>query len=120
MDTLKAISPRQRVMLNVFSLSKNLLDKDVIIDLENSILKPVTIRSDGMVPRLGRCCSRLLVPSVAQLLSARQCLLLQGVDPNTLDLTGTRDDDIFRMVGSAMCLPAIGTLLMACISVLRW
>lgn len=119
-DGLKNISPRQRVMLNSFSMCQNLLGKDVIIDMAKCISKPVTIRSDGVVPNLGRCCSRLLVPSVAQLISARQCLRLQGVDPSAIDLTGMKDDDIFRMVGSAMCLPAIGTLLMACISVLRW
>jgi site-specific DNA-cytosine methylase len=119
-DGLRFISPRQRVMLNSLSLSKNLLSKDVIIDLANSISKPIAIRSDGITPILGRTCSRLLVPSVAKLISARQCLLLHGIDPDALDLTHTRDDDIFRMVGSAMGLPAIGTLLMACISVLRW
>ena len=119
-DSLKKLSPRQRVMLNSFSLSQNLLGKDVIIDLAKCVLKPVTIRSDGVVPNLGKACSRLLVPSVAQLLSARHCLLLQGIDPNAVDLTDTTDDDIFRMVGSAMCLPAIGTLLIACMSVLRW
>ncbi len=62
----------------------------------------------------------MLVTSVGQLISARQFLWLQGVDPNELDLTDTNDDDIFRMVGNAMCLPVIGTLMMACISVLRW
>jgi len=119
-DRLKNISPRQRVMLNSFSLSKNLLSKDVIVDLAKCISKPVTIRGDGIVPNLGKCCSRLLVPSVAQVISAKQCLLLQGVNPDALDLTDTKDNEIFRMVGSARCLPAIGTVLMACISVLRW
>lgn len=119
-DSLKNISPRQRVMLNSLSLSQNLLSKNVIIDLTRCISKPGTTRSDGTVPSLSRYCTRMLVPSVAQLVTVRQCLLLQGVDPNGLDLTNTKDDDIFRMVGSAMCLPAIGTLLMACISVLRW
>ena len=119
-DRLKNISPRQRVMLNSFSLSKTLLSKDVIVDLAKCISKPVTIRGDGIEPNLGKCCSRLLVPSVAQVISAKQCLLLQGVNPDALDLTDTKDDEIFRMVGSAMCLPAIGTVLMACISVLRW
>jgi site-specific DNA-cytosine methylase len=120
MDNLKTLSPRQRVMLNSLSLSQNLLAKDVIVDLAKCISKISTIRSDGLVPSLGGCCNRLLVTSVAQLISARQCLRLQGVDANELDLTDTKDDDIFRMVGNAMCLPAIGTLLMACISVLRW
>jgi site-specific DNA-cytosine methylase len=119
-DGLKAISPRQRVMLNSLSLSKNLLGHNVIVDLAKSINRPTTMRSDGAVPSLGRWCNRLLVPSVAQQISARQCLWLQGVDPNKIDLTDTKDEELFRMVGSAMCLPAIGTLLIACISVLRW
>ena len=92
----------------------------MIVDLAKSITKPTTMRSDGVVPSLGRWCNRLLVPSVAQQISARQCLRLQGVNPNEIDLMDTKEDDVFRMVSSAMRLPAIGTLLMACISVLRW
>ena len=116
----KFLSPRQRVMLNTLSLTRNLLSKDVIVDLGRCISKPKTIRADGIVPNLGRRCSRLLVSSVAQVISAKQCLLLQGVNPTALDLTETNDDQIFSMVGTAMCLPAIGTLLMACMSVMRW
>ena len=114
------ISPRQRVMLNSLSLAKNLLGRNVIVDLSKSVKQPTVLRSDGVVPSLGRWCSRMLVPSVAHYISARQCLRLQGIDPNKIDLTDTKEDEIFQMVGGAMCLPAIGTALMACISVLRW
>ena len=112
-------SPRERVMLESLSLSKNLMAEDVIIDLSQSIQRK-TMRCDGIVPTLGTGCSRLLVTSAAQLLTARQCLWLQGMNPNDLDLTGMQDDDIYYMAGNAMCLPAIGTIIIACMCIMQW
>lgn len=112
-------SPRERVMLTSLSLSRNLMSENVIIDLSQSIQRK-TMRMDGIVPTLGTGCSRLLVTSAAHLLTARQCLWLQGVNPNDLDLTGMQDEEIYHMAGNAMCLPAIGTILIACICIMRW
>ena len=53
-------------------LVQELLIKDVIVDMAKCISKSVTIRVDGIVPNLGKCCSRLLVLSGAQVISAKQ------------------------------------------------
>ena len=112
-------SPRERVMLMSISMCKNLMDKNVIIDLSQSIQRK-TMRCDGIVPTLGTGCNRLLVTSAAQLITARQCLWLQGINPNDLNMSDMQDDDLYYMAGNAMCLPAIGTILFACMSVMRW
>ena len=95
------------------------MEKNVIIDLSQSIQRK-TMRCDGIVPTLGKGCNLRLVTSAAQLLTARQCLWLKGISPNDLDLSGMQDDDLYYMAGNAMCLPAIGTILVACMSVMRW
>jgi len=112
-------SPRERIMLNSLSSVKNLMAQYIIIDMSQSI-KRKTMRCDGIVPTLGTSCSRLLVTSAAQLITARQCLWLQGLNPNDLDLTAMSDNDVYHLAGNAMCLPAIGTLLVACMCVMRW
>ena len=105
-------------MLMSISMCKNLMAENVIIDLSQSIQRK-TMRCDGIVPTLGTGCNRLLVTSAAQLLTARQCLWLQGI-PSDLDLSGMQDDELYYMAGNRMCLPAIGKILVACISVMRW
>ena len=92
---------------------------DVIIDLSESIPRKA-MRCDGIVPTIGAETCRVLVTSAAQMLTSRQCLWLQGLNPNDLDLTGTDNNALYNMAGNAICLPAIGTLLIACMCIMHW
>ena len=77
------------------------------------------MRCDGIVPTLGTSCSVLLVTSAAQLLTARHCLWLQGLNPDDLDPTDNSDEEVYHMAGNAMCLPTIGTLFIACMCIMH-
>ncbi len=112
-------SPRERVLLNCLSRCHNLMSPLAIVDISRSIQRAV-LRTDGNVPTLGTGCVRLLVTSNGCFLSPRNCLWIQGLDPNTFDFSGISNDDVYRMAGNAMARPVLGAIVIACGAVLRF
>ena len=53
-------------------------------------------------------------------LSIQQCsMLLQGIDPSAYDLNIVSETEMFRLVGNAMCVPVVGTVIAAGMQFLR-
>ena len=46
-------------------------------------------------------------------------MALQGMDPEAYDVAAVTTLDLHRLAGNAMCIPVVGTLLAACLSLIR-
>ena len=112
-------SPRERVLLQTLSSTRNLLQTNVIVDISQSIHRKV-IRSDGNVPTISTGSTKLLVTERGVFLDADHCLALQGMDPNAFAETGVTDEDLHYMAGNAMTLPVIGSVMLAAGHLLNW
>lgn len=115
----KISSPRERLLLDAVSGSENLLRKSVILDLSQSIHRLV-IRRDGKVPTIGKGSTRLFVTSKGVFLNHRQCLALNGLGSKTFEAQGVKPSVLHYMAGNAMCLPVVGSVLVAAGEVVRW
>ena len=49
----------------------------------------------------------------------QQCMMLQGMQPADYDLECVAATDTFRLVGNAMCIPVVGSVFAAALSLLR-
>ena len=107
-------SPRERCMLNAISSTRNILAPMCIIDVSQSIQRKV-IRADGMVPNIGAGSSRIFVPYDCAFLTPCQCLALQGFDSDECKeiVRFLLEEDAYQLAGDAMCVPAIGSVLIA-------
>lgn len=112
-------SPRERCMLRSVAKQQNLLHQNAVIDLSQGIQRKV-VRRDGLVPTLGTGCSRIMVPSTGSFLNWRQCSWLQGINITELNLENVTADEMHHMAGNAMCLPVVGTVIVAALSLLEW
>ena len=46
-------------------------------------------------------------------------MVLQGMDPSAYDLNIVSETEMFRLVGNAMCVPVVGTVIAAGMQLLR-
>jgi len=111
-------TPRQREMVRALSRSQNLMHPDCVIDLSQSITWQHRCRRDGNAPTLARS-SQLFMPWYCQKLSAKHSLALQGFNPHLADTSGVSDTQLQMMAGNAMCVPVVGTLLVAVLASLE-
>lgn len=116
--TVSISSPRERCMLDVLARSRNMFDKRSILDLSQSISRS-SFRCDGAVPALTTTCGSLFVPHVGTYLSPKQCLALQGLHPDMVDVTGQTSENLYKLAGNAMSVPVIGTVMYAAVCQLR-
>ncbi len=110
-------SPRERCLLEVLSMGRNLHSPSAILDLSQSISR-VAFRSDGLAPTLGTGCGGLFVPSAGVHLTPQQCLSLQGVSLAGRDLTGMSNEQLHRLAGNAMTVPVVGVVMWATVCTL--
>lgn len=115
----RILRPRERCMLNSMASTMNILKPDTVIDLSQSIDRRV-IRADGFVPTLSTGCSRLLVTNRGSFLDASQCLALQGINPKPFQELNLSQEDLFHMAGNAMCLPVVGSIILAAGQLMQW
>ena len=112
------LTARERVTLQALSSIQNLSQKEALVDLSQSIDRSAW-RTDGLAPTLGCGCTRILAPHFGVFLSAKHCLWLQGFNPQELKLNGLSPDSICKLAGNAMCLPAVTTIALAALSLVK-
>jgi len=113
-----ATSPSQRSTLHLLSQERVLMNKDVILGVSQSLGRNA-LRDDGLVGALACGCQQMFAPYFGKSLSIQQCMVLQGMDPSAYDLNIVSETEIFRLVGNAMCVPAVGIMMAAGMQLLR-
>ena len=111
-------SPSKRSTLHILSQERVLMKKDVILDLSQSLGRNA-LRDDGLVGALACGCTQMFAPYFGKSLSIQQCMVLQGMDPSAYDLNIVSETEMFRLVGNAMCVPVVGTVIAAGMQLLR-
>ena len=114
---------RQRVGLRELSYERNLFNPLTILNLGKSFGR-CQIRSDGLVPTLGKGCMSFFMPSDASYLTVDQLLCLQGLSPrkNKICYELAKDQkkvDMDSMLGNSMSLSVVGPVLMVTLGMLR-
>ena len=119
-DAIK--SPSRRVILQAMSMQANILSAKSVLNLNKSIGR-VQLRTDGLVPTLGHGCGGLFFPAAAAYVTVPQLLCLTGLDPKVhakdFSFATTVGNDIEILVGNAMCLPVIGSIMAVALHMLR-
>ena len=113
-----AKTQRERNILVALSQLENLMNKQIVLDLTQSITR-VSLRRDGLVPTLTTDCSKICVPRASVFLTPRQCLRLQGFHPSMVNVTDYSDDELFRLAGNAMSVPVIAAVMWAVMQQVR-
>ena len=112
-------SPRERVLLQTVSASENLMHPSVIVDLSQSIHRLVR-RRDGKVSTICTGSTKLYLPFSGQFLNHRHCLALNGIRSETFEAHGVKSSELHFMAGNSMCLPVVGSVLIAAGELVRW
>ena len=105
-------SPSKRSTLRILSQERVLMNKDVTLDLSQSLGRNA-LRDDGLVGALACGCQRMFAPYFGKSLSIQQCMVLQGMDPSAYEISAVSETEMFRLVGNAMCVPVVGTIMAA-------
>ena len=113
-----AKTQRERNILIALSKLENLMNKQIVLDLSQSVSR-VSLRRDGLVPTLTTDCSKICVPRASTFLTTRQCLRLQGFHPSMVNTRGYTDDELFRLAGNAMSVPVIAAVMWAVMQQVR-
>ena len=110
-------SPRERQCLHILSGMQNLLSRNSVLDLTQSLTHQ-TWRDDGLAPPLATGCGKIYLPAFARCLSPAQCLALQGMRPAEYDLEAFSAGDLCRLAGNAMCVQVVGCVAGAALGLL--
>ena len=111
--------PRERQILHILSGMHNLMSRNSVLDLTQS-LQFVMWRDDGLVPPLATNCGRMHLPGFAECLSPAQRLTLQGMRVAEYDLHAFSAGDLCRLAGNAMCVQVVGSVAGAALSLLSF
>ena len=112
-------SPRERCLLDALSSTRNLMEKHVIVDISQSVHRP-SLRADGLVMTIGTGSTRLLVTQQGRFLNETHCMALNGMDAGFFKAQGATREDLHFMAGNAMCLPVVGSVLVAAGAIMKW
>ena len=120
LDTDVVVHRSRRDLLTRYSEETNIMHKHCILNLAKTLGR-CQLRKDGVVPTLGHGCTGFFVPSKATYIGVPQLLCLTGFDPAihknvfaAIEQQSSHDVDI--MIGNAMCLPLVGTIIAAALS----
>ena len=111
-------SPSRRSLLHLLSQERLLMKKSVILDISQSLGR-CSLRDDGLTPTLSCGCTQMFAPYFGRSLTMTQCMSLQGMRPTDYDLECLPATDVFRLIGNAMCIPVVGSVFAAALSLLR-
>ena len=115
-------SPSRRVILQTMSMQVNMLSAKSVLNLNKSIGR-VQIRTDGLVPTLGHGCGGLFFPAAGAYVTVPQLLCVTGLDPKVhaeeFRFSSTVGKDLEILVGNAMCLPVIGSVMAVALQMLK-
>ena len=53
----------------------------------------------------------MFAPYFGKSVSIQQCMVLQGMDPSAFEINSVPETEMFRLVGNAMCVPVVGTMM---------
>ena len=112
------LSPSKRSLLHLCSQERLLMKKTVIMDISQSLGRSA-LRDDGLTPTLSCGCTQMFAPYFGCSLTMQQCMTLQGMRPTDYDLECLPATDVFRLVGNAMCIPVVGSVFAAALSLLQ-
>lgn len=116
-------TPRKRATLRLYSECHNVMKETTVVNLAKTFGRG-QFRFDGVCPTLGDSCGSFFVPSAGTYLSVEQLMCLSGFSP-------THQKDLYQavaklstsdaewMIGNAMCLPAVGVVMGAALSLVR-
>ena len=111
-------SPSKRHVLHVLSQERLLMQPNTILDLSQSLGRN-SIRDDGLVATLSCGCSHMFAPFFGDYLSAKQCMLLQGMRPTDFSIEVVSTVELFQLVGNAMNVVVVGTVLGAALMLVK-
>ena len=112
------LSPSKRSLLHLCSQERLMMKKFVILDISQSLGR-CALRDDGLTPTLTCGCTQIFAPYFGSCLTMQHCMTLQGMRPTDYDLQCLPATDVFRLVGNAMCIPVVGSVFAAALSLLR-
>ena len=106
--------PSQRQLLDTTSQFVNLTTAKAVLNLGKSIGR-AQVRTDGLVPTLGHGCTSLYFPGAGTFVTVPQLLALTGLHPKEharhFEFAKSLGNDIDIMVGNAMCVPVVGSIM---------
>ena len=114
--------PCRRNLLHVLSMANNLMAAKAVLNLCKSMGRH-QFRCDGLVPSLGHGCTGVFIPSAAKYMNVPQLMCLSGFHPDAnrlhfSQLENHRTSDMDLMIGNTMCLPLVGIVMSAAMSML--
>ena len=120
--TAHITSPSQRQVLHTISQYMNLTSAKAVLNLSKSIGR-TQVRADGLVPTLGHGCTSLYFPGAGTFVNIPQLLALTGLHPKEhashIQHMVTIGSDVDILVGNAMCLPVVGSIMATALSMVQ-
>ena len=94
------------------------MQPNAILDLSQSLGRNA-VRDDGLVGTLSCGCSQMFAPFFGKYLIAQQCMLLQGMNPSDYTIEVVTNTELFHLIGNAMNVCVVGTVLGAALMLLK-
>ena len=107
-------SPSRRMVLHTVSQFMNLNTEKAVLNVGKSIGR-TQARVDGLVPTMGHGCTDLYFPNAGSYISTPQLLCLTGLHPEEhareFQYAVASSSDMDILVGNAMCVPVVGSIM---------
>ena len=120
--TAHITSPSQHQLLHTISQYMNITSAKAVLNLGKSIGR-TQVRMDGLVPTLGHGCTNLYFPGFGAHVTMPQLLALTGLHPQEhashIHYAVTSGSDMDIMVGNAMCLPVVGSIMAVALHMMK-
>ena len=100
----------------------NITMAKAVLNLGKSIGR-TQVRGDGLVPTLGHECTSLYLPGFGAYITMPHLLALTGLHPREqashIHYAITSGSDMDIMVGNAMCLPLVGSIMAVALHMMK-
>ena len=120
--TAQITSPSRRLVLHATSQYMDITMAKTVLNLGKSIGR-TQVRTDGLVPTLGHGCTSLYLPGFGAYITMPQLLALTGLHPQEhgshIRCAVTSGSDMDIMVGNAMCLPLVGSIIAVALHMMK-